>query len=256
MNNYNLLFIIPVLILGYSVVGFDTADAQLGQCGGRTIMEMRPGETFPFFWCVLTSSTTPVDVIFQKAGDGSEWFGPLPPQTTLEPKLKDQPTGFGPKFQVKVNVTIPNDFACTTTKHPRIAATLVSPDGSPFLIRMAKTITIVIDATPQTPLFLVKVAEGINPQDIINQYGLDAKVFRTMNAFSMSQATPYTNTLMNDNRILSLEEERIFTIQQQILPTGIDRIKAQTVTKIVSPTMDVAVIDTGISMNNTDLNIS
>jgi len=251
MNNYNLLIIIGILILGYAVI--PTADAQLGQCGGSSVLDLKPGESARFFWCVVTSSTTPLDIIFFTEGSGSEWITEFPTNATLQPKPIDQPTGFGPIFRLSPLVTVPTDFDCTTTKNTKIIAQHNS--GGKFIVQVARIVTINVNATEPAPLFLVKVIEGVNPQDIIDQYSLDGEVFKTMNAFSMKQTTPYPAALLNDFRIVSLQEERIFNIQQQTLPTGIDRIKAQTVTKIVSPTIDVAVIDTGISMTNTDLNV-
>ncbi len=66
--------------------------------------------------------------------------------------------------------------------------------------------------------------------------------------------------LMADPRVLSIEPDRVVTIQAQTLPTGIDRIDGELSSTISgngsgTVNVDVAVLDTGIQTNHPDLNV-
>lgn len=66
--------------------------------------------------------------------------------------------------------------------------------------------------------------------------------------------------LKADPRVLYVEEDRVFTIQAQSIPTGILRIDGDLSSTISgngsgSVNVDVAVIDTGIQSNHPDLNV-
>lgn len=66
--------------------------------------------------------------------------------------------------------------------------------------------------------------------------------------------------LMADPRVLSVEPDRVVTIQAQTLPTGIDRIDGELSSTVSgngsgAVNVDVAVLDTGIQTNHPDLNV-
>jgi subtilisin family serine protease len=66
--------------------------------------------------------------------------------------------------------------------------------------------------------------------------------------------------LKADPRVLAVEPDRVFTIQAQTMPTGINRIDGELSSTVSgngsgSVNVDVAVLDTGIQTNHPDLNV-
>jgi len=66
--------------------------------------------------------------------------------------------------------------------------------------------------------------------------------------------------LQADPRVQSIEPDRVFTIQAQTMPTGINRVDGELSSTISgngsgSVNVDVAVLDTGIQTNHPDLNV-
>jgi len=110
--------------------------------------------------------------------------------------------------------------------------------------------------------YIVLVAGGVDPAAVAADHGLAARhTYRAaLNGFAA--AIPDLADLETDPRVLVVEPERIYRINPQNDPTGINRIEVdknpnadidQTDDIIVG--LDVAIIDTGLDRDHPDLNI-
>lgn len=98
--------------------------------------------------------------------------------------------------------------------------------------------------------------------DLSRAYGLRVSLVYDVAITGFAARIPASRLerLMADPRVLSVEPDRVVTIQAQTLPTGIDRIDGELSSTISgngsgAVNVDVAVLDTGIQTNHPDLNV-
>ncbi len=107
--------------------------------------------------------------------------------------------------------------------------------------------------------FIVTVKAGISPALIAENNGAAPRhVFRAaINGFAGSLSPGQVKALRNHPDVVAVEQERVYHVDAQPTPTGIDRIEADKNPNATGVTvdLDVAIIDTGIDMDHSDLNI-
>lgn len=98
--------------------------------------------------------------------------------------------------------------------------------------------------------------------DLSRAYGLRVSLVYDVAITGFAARIPASRLerLMADPRVLSVEPDRVVTIQAQTLPTGIDRIDGELSSTVSgngsgAVNVDVAVLDTGIQTNHPDLNV-
>jgi len=99
-------------------------------------------------------------------------------------------------------------------------------------------------------------------RDMGRAYGLRiSHVYEyALNGFAARIPAARLERLKRDPRVLSIEPDRVVTIQAQTLPTGINRIDGELSSTVSgngsgAVNVDVAVLDTGIQTNHPDLNV-
>jgi subtilisin len=130
--------------------------------------------------------------------------------------------------------------------------------------RTAKPVLANGEAVPEH--YIVVLAPNVNAnaaaRDMDRAYG--ARVSHVyehaINGFAARVPDARLERLKADPRVLFIEEDRIYTIQAQSIPTGILRIDGELSSTAAgngseSVNVDVAVIDTGIQTNHPDLNV-
>jgi subtilisin len=114
--------------------------------------------------------------------------------------------------------------------------------------------------------YIIELAPGVSSARVANEmaraHGLAVgHVYsHALNGFSARVPDARLQALRNDPRVINIDEDRVFTIQAQTIPTGITRIDAhlsstQSGNGSGSVNVDVAIIDTGIQTNHPDLNV-
>ncbi|MCH8878012.1 MAG: S8 family serine peptidase [Chloroflexi bacterium] len=111
--------------------------------------------------------------------------------------------------------------------------------------------------------YIVLVADGVDPATVAADHRIAARhTYRTaLNGFAA--AIPNLADLESDPRVLAVEPERIYRINPQADPTGINRIEVDKnpnadidQTDDIRVGLDVAIIDTGLDGDHPDLNIA
>jgi subtilisin family serine protease len=111
--------------------------------------------------------------------------------------------------------------------------------------------------------YIVVLNDGFSPQDVAKGHGLAPNHIykKALNGFSATMSSVAAEKLNTDTRVKYVEQDKIYTIAAQTLPTGIDRINADTnpLAKIDgsderNPAV-IAVIDTGVDRDHPDLNV-
>jgi subtilisin len=114
--------------------------------------------------------------------------------------------------------------------------------------------------------YIVVLAPGVNSLNAANEMGrahglaVGHVYSHAINGFAARIPDARLEKVKSDPRVLFVDEDRVFTIQAQNIPTGITRIEAnlsstQSGNGSGSVNVDVAVIDTGIQTNHPDLNV-
>jgi subtilisin len=114
--------------------------------------------------------------------------------------------------------------------------------------------------------YIVVLAPGVNSLNAANEMGrvhglaVGHVYSHAINGFAARIPDTRLEKVKSDPRVLFVDEDRVFTIQAQSIPTGITRIDAnlsstQSGNGSGSVNVDVAVIDTGIQTNHPDLNV-
>jgi subtilisin family serine protease len=108
--------------------------------------------------------------------------------------------------------------------------------------------------------FIVVVKDGVSPAKLAERHGaVPRHVFEVaINGFTGALSPGQVDALRNHPDVLTVEQERIFRIDVQPLPTGIDRIEGDKNPNAngVTVDVDVAILDSGIDMDHPDLNIA
>ncbi|MCH7663697.1 MAG: S8 family serine peptidase, partial [Chloroflexi bacterium] len=110
--------------------------------------------------------------------------------------------------------------------------------------------------------YIVLVAEGFDPATVAADHGIATRhIYRAaLNGFAATIRN--LDDLKTDERVLLVESERIYRINPQDDPTGINRIEVDKnpsadidQTDDVRVDLDVAIIDTGLDGDHPDLNV-
>lgn len=113
--------------------------------------------------------------------------------------------------------------------------------------------------------YIVLTAAGVNPAEVVGDHGLAARhTYRAaLNGFAAAISANKLVGLQSDPRVLLVERERIYVLEVQELPTGIDRIEVDQNPSAdidgaddVRVDLDVAILDTGIDADHPDLNVA
>jgi subtilisin family serine protease len=108
--------------------------------------------------------------------------------------------------------------------------------------------------------YVVLTAAGVDPAEVVVAHGLAARhTFRAaVNGFAGPVPGNKLAGLRDDPRVLVVEQERIYVLEVQELPSGIDRIEADRnpTANGVTVDLDVAIIDTGIDRDHPDLHVA
>ncbi|HEY4668733.1 MAG TPA: S8 family serine peptidase [Tepidiformaceae bacterium] len=120
-------------------------------------------------------------------------------------------------------------------------------------------------ASPAASRYIVVLQDGASPADIAARYGAVPEVAyqHALKGFSAQLTAAQATALRADARVALVEEDQVVTIAGgHEVPTGIQRIFADDNPNIgidgvddVRIDVDVAVIDTGISLSHPDLNV-
>ena len=107
--------------------------------------------------------------------------------------------------------------------------------------------------------FIVLTAAGVDPAEVAADHGLAAQhVYRSaLSGFAAPVHRSKLSDLRNDPRVIVVEAERIYFLDEQETPTGIDRIDANLNSNAngVDISLDVAIIDSGIDSDHPDLDV-
>jgi len=111
--------------------------------------------------------------------------------------------------------------------------------------------------------FIVVLRPDATPQDVAEEHGLTiGHIYRSaLHGFSASGPPEALQELMEDPRVIIVENDRFVRAEVQTLPTGIDRIEAdQNIIADIDGSdervdVDIAIIDTGIDLDHPDLNV-
>ncbi len=111
-----------------------------------------------------------------------------------------------------------------------------------------------------TGQYIVMTRTGVDPSDVVAEHGLAARhIYRAaLNGFAAAVPSNKLAALRNDPRVLVIEQERIYFLDAQEVPTGIDRIEADKhqAANGLTVDLDVAIIDSGLDRDHPDLNIA
>jgi subtilisin len=116
-----------------------------------------------------------------------------------------------------------------------------------------------------TGQYIVMTETGVDPSDVVAEHGLAARhIYRAaLNGFAAAVPNNKLAGLRDDPRVLVVEQERIYFLDAQDVPTGIDRIEADKnssadidQTDDIRVDLDVAIIDSGLDRDHPDLNIA
>ena len=110
--------------------------------------------------------------------------------------------------------------------------------------------------------YIVVLNDDFSPQDVAKGHGLSPQFVykKALNGFAATISPTALEKLREDSRVKYVEQDKIYTIANQILPTGVDRINVDTnaIAKIgegeINPAI-IAVIDTGVDRDHLDLNV-
>lgn len=112
--------------------------------------------------------------------------------------------------------------------------------------------------------YIVVLEDGFSPQDVAKGHGVSPKFVykKALNGFSAPISPIALDKLKEDSRVKYVEQDQIYTIATQELPTGVDRINADTNAIANIDGVDdrvpavIAVLDTGVDIDHPDLNVS
>ena len=111
-----------------------------------------------------------------------------------------------------------------------------------------------------TGQYIVMTETGVDPSDVVADHGLAARhIYRAaLNGFAAAVPSNKLAGLRDDPRVLVVEQERIYFLDAQEVPTGIDRIEVDKNPNAngVTVNLDVAIIDSGLDRDHPDLNIA
>ncbi len=112
--------------------------------------------------------------------------------------------------------------------------------------------------------YIVLITDGVDPAAVASHHGVAARhVYRAaLKGFAAVIPQQALNAIARDPRVILIEPDRAYTVADQLLPTGIDRVEADKNPNAdidglddVVIDYDVAIIDTGINPHD-DLNLA
>ena len=111
--------------------------------------------------------------------------------------------------------------------------------------------------------YIVVLEDDASPQDVAKGHGISPQLFykKAINGFAGKIPPVALERLQSDSRVKYVEADKIYQIAIQSLPTGIDRIDADTNSIANIDGNDdrvpavIAVIDTGVDLDHPDLNV-
>jgi len=112
--------------------------------------------------------------------------------------------------------------------------------------------------------FIVVLKDDAKQDKFLKTHGVEKiKQYKhALNGLAVKANSEKIDKIRKDQNVLFVEEDKVFNILAQSMPTGIDRINAElnTVANIDgvndSLDVDIAIIDTGIDPNHPDLNVA
>ena len=112
--------------------------------------------------------------------------------------------------------------------------------------------------------FIVVLKDDANHEKFLKTHGVEKiKQYKhALNGLAVKGNPEKIDKIRNDPQVLFVEQDKVFNIFAQSMPTGIDRINAELnpianidgVNDLLD--VDIAIIDTGIDSDNSDLNIA
>ena len=114
--------------------------------------------------------------------------------------------------------------------------------------------------------YIVVLEDGFTPQEVAKGHGLAPQfVFKkALNGFAGTISSATAEKLQDDPRVKYVEQDQIYHITEQQLPTGMDRINLENNPLAKVDGVDgpgerngavIAVIDTGVDLDHPDLNV-
>lgn len=112
--------------------------------------------------------------------------------------------------------------------------------------------------------YVVVLEEGFSPQEVANNHGLSPTFVykKALNGFAGHISPMAIEKLKEDSRVKYVAQDQTVELSVQELPTGMDRIDLETnsVAKVdgIDERLDkalIAIIDTGVDLDNPDLNV-
>jgi len=112
--------------------------------------------------------------------------------------------------------------------------------------------------------FIVVLKDDVKPDEFLKKHDVEKiKQYKhALNGFAVKGPPEKIDKIRNDPQVLFIEQDRLFHILDQSMPTGIDRINAElnSIANIDgvnnSLDVDIAIIDTGIDPSHPDLNVA
>jgi len=111
--------------------------------------------------------------------------------------------------------------------------------------------------------FIVVLKDDVNQDEFLKKH--DVKIIKhykhALNGLAVKGSPEKIDKIRNDPQVLFVEQDKVFHIFAQSMPTGIDRINAElnTIANIDGTNdlldVDIAIIDTGIDPSHPDLNV-
>ena len=106
--------------------------------------------------------------------------------------------------------------------------------------------------------YIIVLEDGVSPQEVAKGHGLvpDFVYEVALNGFAAPISPKILSELKEDSRVKYIEQDQKVFAFVQTIPTGINRIDAeQNFGGIAVDTVTIAIIDTGIDLDHSDLNV-